>query len=190
MKIIEIKDKKNEKENYEISVLPDSMLFRNNESFFIPDFNSTFCAEIGIIIKIDKLGKNISEKFAHRYFSQFTTCINFLASDLYTLLLEKKQSPDIAVAFDKSMSISNLKEKSVIYKQSPILNILINNEQKEINIQQQVNSIEKYITIISDHITLKIGDLIFIPATKITQINTNDSISIEIYDNIHKCLIK
>lgn len=48
---------------------PDSALLKNNKPFFLPDFSEEIHYETELIVKIDRLGKNISEKFASRYYS-------------------------------------------------------------------------------------------------------------------------
>ena len=46
---------------------PDSALLKSNKPFFIPDFSERVEYETEIIIRICRLGKNISERFASRY---------------------------------------------------------------------------------------------------------------------------
>ena len=45
----------------------DSSLLKDGKPFFIPDFSSEIHYETEIVVKIDRLGKNIAERFAHRY---------------------------------------------------------------------------------------------------------------------------
>ena len=44
----------------------DSSLLKDGKPFFIPDFSSEIHYETEIVVKIDRLGKNIAERFAHR----------------------------------------------------------------------------------------------------------------------------
>lgn len=56
----------------EFYVKGDSALLVNGKPFFVPDFSGQFEANECIIVKISKLGKNISEKFAERYYDELT----------------------------------------------------------------------------------------------------------------------
>ena len=48
----------------------DSSLLKDGKPFFIPDFSSEIHYETEIVVKIDRLGKNIAERFAHRYYNE------------------------------------------------------------------------------------------------------------------------
>jgi 2-keto-4-pentenoate hydratase/2-oxohepta-3-ene-1,7-dioic acid hydratase in catechol pathway len=52
-----------------IFMKPDSALLKKNKPFYIPNFSDEIHYETELIVKIDRLGKNISEKFASRYYS-------------------------------------------------------------------------------------------------------------------------
>ena len=51
-----------------IFLKPDTALLRNNEPFFVPDFANEFHYETELVIKINRLGKNIAPQFANRYY--------------------------------------------------------------------------------------------------------------------------
>jgi acylpyruvate hydrolase len=81
---------------------PDSALIKNNKPFFYPDFSNEIHHEIEIVVKINRLGKYIEKKFAHRYYEEVAPGIDFTARDL-----QKKQAMDgkpweISKAFDGS----------------------------------------------------------------------------------------
>ena len=61
---------------------PDSSILKNNKPFFLPDFSEMIQYEVEVVIKISKLGKGISAKFAHRYFDEVTVGIDITARDL------------------------------------------------------------------------------------------------------------
>ena len=50
----------------------DSSLLKDGKPFFIPDFSSEVHYETEIVVRIDRLGKNIAERFAHRYYNEVT----------------------------------------------------------------------------------------------------------------------
>ena len=64
----------------------DSSLLKDGKPFFIPDFSSEVHYETEIVVRIDRLGKNIAERFAHRYYNEVTVGIDFTARDLQNKL--------------------------------------------------------------------------------------------------------
>ena len=61
---------------------PDSSILKNNKPFFLPDFSKDVHYEVELVLKISRLGKNINEKFADRYFNGIGIGIDFTARDL------------------------------------------------------------------------------------------------------------
>ena len=80
----------------------DSSLLKDGKPFFIPDFSSEIHYETELVVKIDRLGKNIAERFAHRYYSEVTVGIDFTARDLQRRLREQGLPWEISKAFDNS----------------------------------------------------------------------------------------
>jgi len=60
--------------------------------FFIPDFSKDVHHEAEIVVRINKTGKNIEEKFAHRYYDDVTIGIDFTARDLQSELKMQRHS--------------------------------------------------------------------------------------------------
>ena len=83
----------------------DSSLLKDGKPFFIPDFSSEIHYETEIVVKIDRLGKNIAERFAHRYYNEVTVGIDFTARDLQRELRAKGLPWEISKAFDNSAVI-------------------------------------------------------------------------------------
>ena len=57
--------------------------------FFIPDFSEDVHYEAELVVKINKVGKNIQEKFAHKYYNQLTVGLDFTARDIQQKQKEK-----------------------------------------------------------------------------------------------------
>ena len=72
-----------------IFMKPESALLKDGKPFFIPDFSNEIHYETEMVVKINRLGKNIEEKFAHRYYDELTVGIDFTARDLQRDLKEK-----------------------------------------------------------------------------------------------------
>ena len=147
-----------------IFLKPDTALLRNNDPFFIPDFSEEIHHEIELVIKINRLGKNIQPKFAHKYYSEIGLGIDFTARDVQVELREKGLPWEKAKAFDSSAAIS----KKFIPKSElgDLDNLGFHLEKNGTKVQigntnQMIFTIEEIICYISKYFTLKIGDLIY-----------------------------
>jgi len=85
-----------------IFMKPDTALLRNGKPFYIPDFSTNIQYEAEIVVKINRLGKNISRKFAHRYYNEITVGLDMTARDLQQDFCSKGQPWECCKAFDNS----------------------------------------------------------------------------------------
>ena len=146
-----------------IFMKPDTALLRNGNPFFLPDFSGEIHYETELVLKISRLGKNIAEKFAHRYYDEITVGIDFTARDLQRKQKELGLPWEIAKGFDHSAPIGEFIPKNNM----PAINNI--NFRLDINgktVQQGnsgdlIYSFDKIIAYISRFFTLKIGDLVF-----------------------------
>jgi len=143
---------------------PDSSLLKDNKPFFIPDFSQDMHYEMEVVIKINRLGKNIAERFAHRYYGELTVGIDFTARDLQSELKKKGLPWEISKGFDNSAVLGEFIPKGDLNKTLDNLDFeLLKNEkavQKE-NTSGMIHSVDKIIAYASRFFTLKIGDVIF-----------------------------
>jgi 2-keto-4-pentenoate hydratase/2-oxohepta-3-ene-1,7-dioic acid hydratase in catechol pathway len=142
---------------------PDSSILRKNRPFFIPAFSKNLHHEVELVLKIDKLGKNISKKFAHRYYSSIGLGIDFTARDLQSQLKSKGLPWEKAKAFDYSAAISS---EYIPLNDIDINNIdfllKINGEiRQQGNSKDMIHSFDSIIEDVSKYFTLKTGDLIY-----------------------------
>ncbi|MBN2262407.1 MAG: fumarylacetoacetate hydrolase family protein [Prolixibacteraceae bacterium] len=146
-----------------IFMKPDSSILRKNKPFFIPDFSSDLHHEVELVLKIDQVGKNISPKFASRYYSSVGLGIDFTARDLQNKLKDKGLPWEKAKAFDYSAVISShfipldqLPEKQIEFR------LDINGTTRQSgNSGLMIFSFDELIANISKYFTLKTGDLIY-----------------------------
>lgn len=142
---------------------PDTALLRNGNPFFIPDFSDRIEYETEIVIKINRLGRNIAERFAHRYFDELTVGIDFTARDLQKRQKELGLPWEIAKSFDGSAPIGEFIDKTDFEDVNNInfkLDLNGNTVQKG-NSGDMIHSFDKIIAYVSQFFTLKIGDLIY-----------------------------
>lgn len=141
----------------------DSSLLKDGKPFFIPDFSSDIHYETELVVKIDRLGKNIAERFAHRYYNEVTVGIDFTARDLQNRLRAEGLPWEISKAFDNSAVIGSfipVEEAGEI--QSIPFHLDINDQKvQEGNTADMLFTVDQIIAYVSRFFTLKIGDLIF-----------------------------
>ncbi len=68
---------------------PDSAVLLKKNPFIIPPFSQDIHYEVEILVKINKTGKFIDEKFAHKYYEEIGLGIDFTARDVQQNLKEK-----------------------------------------------------------------------------------------------------
>lgn len=142
---------------------PDSAIIQRNRPFFYPDFSNDIHHEIEIVILINRLGKNIAEKYAHRYYDEIALGVDFTARDLQKKAKEKGLPWEIAKAFDGAAPISKFVNISK-FKSVNDISFSLNINGKKVqsgNTKNMIFSIDKLISYVSQFITLKIGDMLF-----------------------------
>jgi len=140
----------------------DSVL-KDGKPFFIPDFASEIHYETEIVIKISRLGKNIAEQFAHRYYDEVTVGIDFTARDLQARLRSMKMPWELCKAFDNSAVVGKflpLPDLGDVNQLSFHLDINGQTVQQG-NTQQMIFTIDQIIAYVSRFFTLRMGDLIY-----------------------------
>lgn len=141
----------------------DSALLKDGKPFFIPDFTQELHHEAEIVVKIDRLGKNIAERFAHRYYHEVTVGIDFTARDLQNRLREKGLPWEISKSFDHSAVVGTfvpLEEVGDI-RRLPF-HLDINGEQRQAgNTENMLFHVDRIVAYVSQFFTLKMGDLIY-----------------------------
>ena len=141
----------------------DSSLLKDGKPFFIPDFSSEIHYETEVVVRIDRLGKNIAERFAHRYYSEVTVGIDFTARDLQSRLRSQGLPWELSKAFDNSAVIGtflSLSEVGDVNALSFRLNINGKKVQEGYT-ADMLFPIDKIVAYVSRFFTLKIGDLIY-----------------------------
>ncbi len=154
----------NKTEKYPIFFLkPDTAIPPKNHPFFLPDFSNDIQHEVEIVIKIKKVGKNIDEQFANRYYDEIGLGIDFTARDIQAELKNKGLPWEKSKSFDGSAAISNqFLHKNDFNLQNLNFHLKKNgNIVQRGNINEMIFNIDQIISFISKYFTLKIGDLIF-----------------------------
>jgi len=146
-----------------IFLKPDSAIIKNNKPFFIPDFSDEIDYEAEVVLKICRLGKGISSRYAHRYFDEVTIGIDLTARDLQRRQMSSGMPWEISKSFDGAAPLGKF------IPVTSIRNINKINFRLEINckvVQESCTSdmifgFNEIIAYVSKFFTLKTGDLIF-----------------------------
>jgi 2-keto-4-pentenoate hydratase/2-oxohepta-3-ene-1,7-dioic acid hydratase in catechol pathway len=143
---------------------PDTAILPKKTPFYIPEFTQDLHHEIEIVLKICKVGKHISKKYAHTYYDQIGLGIDFTARDLQQKCKEKGLPWEMAKSFDNSAPISEQFIPVSEVKDVNNISFSLMNNNKVVqtgNTSDLIFTFEDVIAYVSQFITLKIGDLIF-----------------------------
>lgn len=142
---------------------PETSLLLKKHPFFIPDWSNEVHHELELVVKINRLGKHIEERFAHKYYSEITVGIDFTARDVQAKLKAAGHPWERAKAFDGAAVAGKfvpINEFNDIQK----LNISLQKNGQVVqsgNTANMLFSVNKLIAAASEYFTLKIGDLIY-----------------------------
>ncbi len=143
---------------------PDSALLLNNRPFYLPDFSNDVQHEVEVVVRINRLGKHIEEKFAPRYYNEIGLGIDFTARDIQKKCKEKGLPWEIAKAFDSSAPLGEFLKLEKIGNTVNSLQFRLDKNKEPVqkgNTADMIFTIDKIIAYVSKFLTLKIGDLIY-----------------------------
>lgn len=143
---------------------PDSALNPKQLPFFYPDFSNDIQHEVEVVVRIDRLGKCIQPRFAHKYYNSVALGIDFTARDLQREAKENRMPWLISKGFDGSAVLSPFVTLEELGKGINDLDfsLLRNGEMvQEGNSHDMIFNIDQLIAYVSRFMTLRTGDLIY-----------------------------
>lgn len=143
---------------------PDSALLIKNQPFFYPDFSHQVEHEIEVVVRIDRVGKSIEERFAHKYYSSVALGIDFTARDLQREAKAKGLPWTLSKGFDGSAVVSDFVPLSELGGdvQNLSFSLMRNGEQVQCgNTKDMLCCVDRMISYISDFMLLRTGDMIY-----------------------------
>ena len=151
-----------EPENPVVFMKPDSAVLLKNNPFIIPPFSQDIHYEVEILVKINRTGKFIDEKFAHKYYEEIGLGIDFTARDVQSKMKEKGLPWEKAKAFDGSAVIGKFFNKEKLNLDSIKFQLYKNKRLvQDGDSSHMLWKIDELIAYVSQFFTLKIGDIIF-----------------------------
>lgn len=173
-----IEELKNEKPTEPVIFLkPDTAILPKNFPFFIPEFSNDIHHEIEVLVRINRVGKHIDPKFAHKYYDEIGLGIDFTARDVQSKLKEQGLPWEKAKGFDGSAVIGEFLPKSQFNSVENLTFELTNNgETVQIgDMSHMLWKIDELISYVSQYFTLKIGDIIFTGTPEgVAKVNPDD----------------
>lgn len=163
-----------------VFIKPDSAVLPKEQDFYIPDFSKDIHYEVEVLVKIKRVGKHISEKFAPTYYDEIGLGIDFTARDLQSQLKEKGLPWEKAKGFDGAAVIGKWLAKNKFEDLNNLnFKLLRNNEVvQDGNTGLMLWKIDEIIAYVSTFFMLKKGDIIFTgtPAG-VGKVSANDYLS-------------
>jgi 2-keto-4-pentenoate hydratase/2-oxohepta-3-ene-1,7-dioic acid hydratase in catechol pathway len=159
---------------------PDTAIQPKGHPFFIPDFSNNIHFEVELVVKISKNGKNIDEKFAHKYYDEIGIGIDFTARDIQEDCKKNGLPWEKAKGFDGSAQISNefINKKSLNLEDINFSLNLNNSLMQKDNSKNMIFSFDQIISYISKYYTLRAGDLIYTGTPSgVGKVEIDDSLS-------------
>ena len=142
---------------------PDSTLLTNGKPFFVPDELGRVEAQVGLVVRINRLGKGVPVRFAHRYYDAFTVGVSFVAVEVLQRLRTSGLPWEMAVAFDGSSVIGGWMDKERLPQVQDLhFGLDINGQRVQEGYSgDMIHSVDETVAYLSRYITLRTGDIIF-----------------------------
>lgn len=145
-----------------IFMKPDSAIIKNGKHFYVPDFLGRVDFEAEIVVRINKLGKSIPARFAHRYYDAITVGIDFTARDMQRAFIEAGAPWEISKGFDGSAVLGEFRPVEQYNINDVPFSLTIDDKVvQSASTAQMLFKVDEIIAYISRFCTLKTGDLIF-----------------------------
>jgi acylpyruvate hydrolase len=143
---------------------PDSAILPKGNPLYIPEWTKDLHYEVELVYRIHRLGKNIDQAHASRYYDAVSLGIDFTARDVQEAQKQARLPWEKAKAFDGSAVISTHWLDIQAPEKMEELHFRLDKNGETVqrgNSSDMIFSIDAIIAYVSQFMTLKIGDLIF-----------------------------
>ena len=145
-----------------IFMKPDSAIIKNGKHFYVPDWLGRVDYEAEIVVRINKLGKSIPQRFAYRYYDAITVGIDFTARDMQRAFIEAGAPWELSKGFDGSAVLGEFRPVEQYNINDVPFSLTIDDKVvQSATTAQMLFKVDEIIAYISRFCTLKTGDLIF-----------------------------
>ncbi len=129
---------------------PDSALLVNEKPFFLPMFSSEIGFRPCLVVRVNRLGRNVEERFASRYYDAWTVgmCLRNAECEM--------RSDVEWIGFDNSLPTGRFVEGDFETA------VLLRNEEKvgELNVADLLTSVDAAIAELTRYVTIRMGDFV------------------------------
>ena len=157
----------------------DSSVLRNNDNFYMPNFSSKMECTVGYMLRVTRLAKCMTEKFAPRCYDAVGVAVAFVAQDVVERNCSLGRPCDEAYCFDKSIALSPESVAPDAVGEGA-LDIKIGNSQCSTKLSDIKISLDKALSKASELLTLKMGDIVYIAATEPLKPQIGDNIEVSL----------
>ena len=143
---------------------PDSALNPKRLPLFYPDFTHDLQHEVEVVVRIDRLGKCIEPRFAHKYYNSVALGIDFTARDLQRQAKAAGLPWLVSKGFDGSAVLSPFVTLEELGQPIDNLDFTLSRNGQPVqqgNTSQMIFPVDRLIAYISRFMTLRTGDLIY-----------------------------
>lgn len=143
---------------------PQSAILSHKHPFYIPEWTQDVHHELELVVKINRLGKTISESHASRYYDEVGLGIDFTARDIQTQLKAKGHPWERAKAFDGSAVVGQFMKLTDLGKEVQDLQFQLTNRGQVVqegHTKDMLFPVDRLISEVSKFMTIKVGDLLF-----------------------------
>ena len=162
-----------------LTIRSDSSVLRNNDNFYMPTFSSNMQCTVGYMLRVTRLAKCMTEKFAPRCYDAVGVAVAFVAQDIVERNCSLGRPCDEAYCFDKSVAVSPESVAPDAVGEG-VLDIKIGNSQCSTELSRIKISLDKALAKASELLTLKMGDIIYIAATEPMTPQIGDNIQVSL----------
>ena len=159
-----------------VYTLPDTTLLKDHRPFFIPDFATPCTMQLHLVVRICRLGRSISSRFAHRYYDSVSVGVTFTAENLLQELREKGLPWELAKGFDGAAALGSFLPLTELedYSTTPFSLQLGDTEIQSGLAKDMLWNVDELIAQLSQYYTLKQGDFIFTGCPAVPTVVTTD----------------
>ncbi len=144
---------------------PDTALLRNNDPFYLPAFSNEIHYECELVVRINRVGRAIERRFAHRYYDEVGLGIDFTARDLQRRAIAEGLPWESCKSFDHSAAVSprflSLAELGGDIQRLHF-DLSLNGEPRQAgDTARMLWTVDEQIAWVSQFVLLRMGDLLF-----------------------------
>ena len=145
--------------------LPETSLQRNGKPVFLPDYANPAQLEVHLAVRICRLGRHISARFASRYYDAVTVMPHFIAPALWEKTQKLGLPWDAALGFDNATPLGEFVEIAPSTVSQLDFSLRVDGEvQMSGSTAQWLHHVDNVIAEVSQYFTLRRGDILLMGA--------------------------